>query len=160
MSLAPRDEASRSDGRLALRRLRLWIRILGVTRQVESRLREFLRVDHDTTLPRFDVMAMLHRRPDGLAMTELSRMLLISNGNATAVVNRLVQDGLVERILSDEDRRRVTVRLTPEGARAFETVAADHLAMIDALFAELDETDLDAMRDSFQRLRNSLAGSG
>ncbi|MEZ5725801.1 MAG: MarR family transcriptional regulator [Paracoccaceae bacterium] len=141
---------------LAMRRLRLWIRMLGVTRQVEGRLREFLRVSHDTTLPRFDVMAMLHRRRDGLTMTELSRMLLISNGNATAVVNRLVQDGMVERLLSDEDRRRVSVRLTEDGAASFEVLAAEHLEMVGDLFAVLDDEDLDRMRDMLRRLRDSL----
>lgn len=144
---------------LATRRLRLWIRMLGVTRQIENRLREYLRVEHDTTLPRFDVMAMLHRRSDGLTMSELSRMLLISNGNATAVVNRLVQDGMVERILSDEDRRRVSVRLTPEGAEFFDLLASDHLQMIGGLLSELDDQDLDRMRDTFRRLRDSLSSA-
>lgn len=142
---------------LAMRRLKLWIRMLGVTRQVESQLREFLRVDHDTTLPRFDVMAALHRWRDGLTMTELSRTLLISNGNATTVVNRLVKDGLVTRIHSEQDRRRITVRLTPKGLATFETVAAEHREMINNLFGDLDEDDLDAMRAVLRRLRDSLS---
>ena len=54
-------------------------------------LREFLRVEHGSTLPRFDVMAALHRSDDDLTMTELSRMLLVSNGNTTTVVDRLEQ---------------------------------------------------------------------
>jgi DNA-binding HxlR family transcriptional regulator len=48
-------------------------------------------------LPRFDVMAALYRRREGVTMSELSRMLLVSNGNATAVVDRLEADGLVRR---------------------------------------------------------------
>ena len=80
---------------LSKRRLKMWIRLLGVTRAAQSQLREFLRVQHDTTLPRFDVMAALYRRRDGVTMTELSRMLLVSNGNATTVVDRLENDGLV-----------------------------------------------------------------
>lgn len=141
---------------LHLRRLRLWIRMLGITRQVEGQLRDFLRVDYDTTLPRFDVMAMLNRRPDGVTMTELSRMLLISNGNATAVVNRLVQDGMVERLLSDKDRRRITVRLTPEGAAFFDTLAAAHLTMVGNLFAALEGDDLDQLRDLLRCLRTGV----
>ncbi|MFV0386312.1 MarR family winged helix-turn-helix transcriptional regulator [Paracoccus sp. (in: a-proteobacteria)] len=141
---------------LAVRRLKLWIRMLGVTRAVENELREFLRVDHDTTLPRFDVMAALYRSRDGLTMTELSRTLLISNGNATTVVSRLVQDGMVSRILSEEDRRRVTVRLTPAGVTYFETLASEHRTVVDRLFGELGEEDLDAMRDILRRLRDSL----
>jgi DNA-binding MarR family transcriptional regulator len=63
----------------------------------EGHLREHLRVNHDTTLPRFDVMAALWRRREGVTMSELSRMLLVSNGNATAVVDRLEKDGLARR---------------------------------------------------------------
>lgn len=146
------------DGALAVRRLKLWIRMLGVTRLVENRLREFLRVGHDTTLPRFDVLATLHRRREGLTMTELSRTLLISNGNATAVVERLVKDGLVRRSSSDEDRRRVTVTLSPEGVAQFEALAVEHRATIDRLFAGLNDEDLDMMRDVLRRLRSDLTG--
>ena len=46
-------------------RLRLWLRLLAVSRMVEGELRERLRA-LDTTLPRFDVMAALSRAPDGL----------------------------------------------------------------------------------------------
>ena len=79
------------------RRLKMWIRLLGVTRSAENGLREYLRVTHETTLPRFDVMAALFRRREGVTMSELSRMLLVSNGNATAVVDRLEGEGLVLR---------------------------------------------------------------
>ena len=82
---------------LSKRRLKIWIRLLGVTRAAESHLRGFLRVKHDTTLPRFDVMAALYRRREGMTMGELSRVLLVSNGNSTTVVDRLEQDGLVKR---------------------------------------------------------------
>lgn len=141
---------------LAVRRLRLWIRMLGVTRAMENELREFLRVNHDTTLPRFDVMAALHRNAAGLTMTELSRTLLVSNGNATAVVNRLVTDGLVARVLSDEDRRRITVTLTPKGREQFEALAADHGAVVDRLLSAVGAADLDLMRDVLRRIRASL----
>lgn len=141
----------------AIRRLKLWIRMLGVTRRAENQLREYLRVEHDTTLPRFDVMAALYRFHDGLTMTELSRTLLISNGNATTVVNRLVQDGLIMRIHSDEDRRRITVRLTPKGISTFETVATGHRDMIDRLFSGIEGAELDQMRDSLRALRDGMA---
>ena len=109
---------------LSKRRLKMWIRLLGVTRGAESTLREYLRVNHDTTLPRFDVMAALYRRREGVTMSELSRLLLVSNGNATAVVDRLEADGMVRRTPSDSDRRTVFVALTPEGLAAFEAMAA------------------------------------
>lgn len=137
---------------LSKRRLKMWIRLLGVTRAAEGELREFLRVKHGTTLPRFDVMAALYRRRDGVTMSELSRMLLVSNGNATTVVDRLEADGLVRRSPSDIDRRTVYVALTPEGLSAFEGLATDHEAEVDRLFEGLSEADLDVLTDILKRL--------
>jgi DNA-binding MarR family transcriptional regulator len=127
------------------RRLKMWIRLLGVTRGTENRLREYLRLTHDTTLPRFDVMAALYRRREGVTMSELSRMLLVSNGNATAVVDRLEGDGYVRRTPSESDRRTIFVALTAEGLRAFETMAEGHEAEVARLFDGLSEHDLDQL---------------
>jgi DNA-binding MarR family transcriptional regulator len=130
----------------------MWIRLLGVTRAAESHLREFLRVQHDTTLPRFDVMAALYRRREGVTMSELSRLLLVSNGNATTVVDRLENDGLVRRTPSETDRRTVFVALTPEGLRQFEGLATQHEAEVGRLFANLSEADLDILTDILKRM--------
>lgn len=137
---------------LSKRRLKMWVRLLGVTRMAESHLREFLRVNHRTTLPRFDVMAALYRRRDGVTMSELSRMLLVSNGNATTVVDRLEKDGLVRRTPSETDRRTVFVALTPVGLHQFEGLAAGHEAEVTQLFATLSEADLDALTDILKRM--------
>ncbi len=126
--------------------------MLGVTRSSESHLREFLRVKHDTTLPRFDVLAALYRRRDGVTMSELSRMLLVSNGNATAVVDRLERDGLVRRTQSEQDRRTVFVALTPEGLANFEGLASDHEREVDRLFGGLSEADLDSLTEILKRM--------
>lgn len=137
---------------LSKRRLKTWIRLLGVTRSAESHLREFLRLQHATTLPRFDVMAALWRRRDGVTMSELSRLLLVSNGNATAVVDRLERDGLVRRTPSDADRRTIFVALTDEGFGSFEGLAVAHEREVNALFGRLNDADLDALTDIFKRM--------
>jgi DNA-binding MarR family transcriptional regulator len=137
---------------LSKRRLKTWIRLLGVTRASESHLREFLRLRHDTTLPRFDVMAALYRRRDGVTMSELSRMLLVSNGNATTVVDRLEKDGLVRRTPSEADRRTVFVALTAEGLHSFEALAQDHETEVNGLFSNLSDSDLDVLTDILKRM--------
>lgn len=148
---------------LSKRRLGAWVRLLGVTRRAEGSLREFLRLRHATTLPRFDVLAALHRRHGapgaGVTMSELSRMLLVSNGNATAVVDRLEADGLVRRAQAQADRRTVHVALTPEGLAFFEGLAAEHEAEVDRLFGALDEADLDALARILKRLAPQPQGS-
>ena len=106
--------------------LRLWLRILKVQRMVEAELRERLRVEFDTTLPRFDVMSALYRYRDGMKMSELSRALKVSNGNVTGIVDRLAEDGLALRVPVPGDRRAAMVRLTKRGVELFEAQAAAH----------------------------------
>jgi len=137
---------------LSKRRLKMWIRLLGVARAAEGQLREYLRVAHGTTLPRFDVMAALYRRREGTTMSELSRMLLVSNGNATAVVDRLEKDGLVRRAPSEADRRTVYVSLTAEGLRQFETLAAEHEREVNTLFSDLTEKDVEQLTRLLKRM--------
>ena len=134
------------------RRLKMWIRLLAVTRRTEAELRAFLRVKHATTLPRFDVMAALYRRQGGVTMSELSRMLLVSNGNATTVVDRLEMDGLVRRTQSDSDRRTVFAALTTQGLAQFEVLAAEHEVEVNRLFSSVTEAELDEMTEHLKRM--------
>lgn len=144
-----------SENSLSKRRLKMWVRLLRVTRMAEGHLREFLRTRHNTTLPRFDVMAALYRRRDDVTMSELSRMLLVSNGNATTVVDRLEQDGLVRRKPSEADRRTVYVSLTDQGLEEFEGLAAGHEAEIAHVFAGLSEADMETLTDILKRMGGS-----
>ena len=137
---------------LSKRRLRLWIRLLRITRVTESQLREFLRSQHESTMPRFDVMAALHRADGELTMTELSRRLLVSNGNTTTVIDRLESDGLVQRTPSTADRRIINVALTAAGRRQFTRLAAEHEAQVDAIFGDVSAADLDALDALLQRI--------
>ncbi len=137
---------------LSKRRLKMWIRLLGVTRASERHLREFLRVEHGTTLPRFDVMAALWRRREGITMSELGRLLLVSGGNVTVIVDGLEKEGLVIRAHSSADRRTIAVSLTERGFAEFERIAAGHEAEIDRLFSQLAESDLETLNGIFRHL--------
>ncbi|MCZ4282690.1 MarR family transcriptional regulator [Kiloniella laminariae] len=145
--------SSKSDMSVNKRRLRMWIRMLRTTRFVEARLREFLRDKYDTTLPRFDVMAALYRSADGLKMSELSKLLLVSNGNVTGIIERLVTDALVLRVNVEGDRRAMLVCLTDQGRKVFEEMAREHEALINDLFADLDGEDLDELVPVLSRLK-------
>jgi DNA-binding MarR family transcriptional regulator len=123
-------------------RLKLWIRLLRASRTIEAELRDRLKKEFDTTLPRFDVMAALYRCPGGMLMSDLSRFLLVSNGNVTGIVDRLVSEGLVSRARRNGDRRTSMVRLTEAGVRQFETMASAHEGWIGELLGSVgvDET--------------------
>lgn len=122
-------------------RLRLWLKLLKLSRQIESELRDNFRVEFQTTLPRFDVMAALYRFPKGLLMNELSEALKVSNGNVTGIVDRLVKDDLVIRAAVPGDRRALRVKLTAAGKKEFLKQAVQHESWVDTLLSDITPED-------------------
>lgn len=137
-------------------RLRLWLQMLKATRHIEAELRERLRLEHGTTLPRFDVMAALDRNPDGLRMSRLSGVLRVSNGNVTGIVDRLAAEGLVERRAVADDRRAMEVRLTEAGRTHFSALAAAHETWVDELIAALPVGEAGRMMAGLSAIADSL----
>ncbi|MCB1366105.1 MAG: MarR family transcriptional regulator [Rhodobacteraceae bacterium] len=138
-------ERARPAGAASKTRLRLWLRLLKLTRGIESDLRDHLRREFDSTLPRFDVMSALSRRPGGLKMSEISGLLKVSNGNVTGIVERLAADGLAIREVMPGDRRAARVRLTAEGRDEFARQAAAHEVWIDTVLEGFDIATAEGM---------------
>ena len=123
-------------------RLRLWLRLLKASRHIEAALRERMRSEFDTTLPRFDVLAALHKSDEGLTMGQLSQALMVSNGNVTGLVDRLAEEGAVERQSVAGDRRAARVALTQAGRADFERMAAVHEEWVTDLLGALDDSEI------------------
>src|SRR3569833_1467767 len=69
--------------------LRLWLRLLTCTTLIEGEIRSRLRERFDVTLPRFDLMAQLDKAPDGMTLSDVSKRMMVSNGNVTGLVSRI-----------------------------------------------------------------------
>ena len=123
--------------------LRLWLRMLASTRIIEKKIRSHLQANCDSTLPRFDVLAALDRAQAELSMGELSQLMLVSNGNVTGIINRLVEDGLVARRTAPNDSRTFYVSLTPQGHATFNKLAAQHEEIVDNMFVSLSDAEID-----------------
>ncbi len=143
---------------LAKQRLRLWGRLLRSTRAIEADLRERLRVEFSMTLPQFDVMAALARRQRGTTMTELSRMLMVSNGNVTGIVDRLVAEKFVRRQAPAQDRRSFIVRMTAKGRAQFALLAKAHEQWVNKHLSDFGADEMDRLIGHFdglaERVRN------
>ena len=136
--------------------LRLWLRLLSCSTIVEKRIRVRLEGEFATTLPRFDVLAALEREPDGLTMSQLSAAMMVSNGNVTGVVSRLIEDLLVIRTTESADKRVATVRLTRKGREAFQKMAHVHEEWVDRMFAELNEGQMEQLMKLLASMRHSI----
>jgi DNA-binding MarR family transcriptional regulator len=121
--------------------LRLWLRLLTCTTLIEGDVRRRLRERFDVTLPRFDLMAQLDKVPDGMTLSDLSKRMMVSNGNLTGLVDRLVASGHIMRTVSPTDRRATVISLTDSGRAEFRTMAAEHELWIADLFGDLTARD-------------------
>ena len=137
--------------------LRLWLRLLTCTQLIEGEVRTRLRRDFAITLPRFDLMAQLERHPAGLRMGELSRRMMVTSGNVTGITDQLVDEGLVRRVESPDDRRAYLVRLTPAGKRAFDRMAAAHEEWVVELLGGLSRREHDELLRLLAKLKSSAA---
>jgi DNA-binding MarR family transcriptional regulator len=142
----------------AKQRLRVWLRVLKLQRQMEAALRDKLRTNFDTTLPRFDVLAALDHHADGLRMSELSSWLKVSNGNITGIVDRLVEDGLVVRVPVEGDRRAMLVRLTRKGRDLFNEMAEAHQTWVSELLGGLTPEEAGHLMSLLDKAARSSGG--
>ena len=139
--------------------LRIWLRLLTCTNMIERQVRQKLRTEFDTTLPRFDILAQIDRSPEGQPMRELSRRMMVTNGNITPLVDRLVEDGLVVREQSPNDRRVQHVRLTTAGKYALDNMIPQHKNWVSALMRNMERSQAIALYELLGRLKDSILNS-
>ena len=137
--------------------VRLWLRLLSCTMVVEKRLQRRLAAQHATTLPRFDVLAALDRSGGGMMMSALSRALLVSNGNVTALVRSLAADGYVAIAPSPSHRRASIVTMTEAGRTHFDALASAHHGWIEQMLAGVSRQQRELLFDLLGALKVSIA---
>lgn len=140
--------------------LKIWLRLLTCSVQIERYIRQRLRMRFGMTLPRFDYLAQLDRYPGGLRMNVLSRCLMVTGGSITGLTDQLVKEGLVARVADPGDRRSFLITLTPKGRRAFALMATEHERWLTALFEGLGVTYKHTLHDQLGKLRGYLTDRG
>ncbi len=137
--------------------LRIWLRLLTSSQLIEKGVRGRFRTEFDTTLPRFDVMAALAREPKGQTMGDVSEWLLVSSGNITGIISRLVKDGLVTRTQSSGDRRSHLVRLSAKGRQEFGTMSKSHEKWIRDMLCGLTRREMATLDELLTKVKICLA---
>ncbi len=161
MSAVPRVQPGDLESRIVddhHQALKLWLRLLACTTRVENVVRNRLRREFATTLPRFDLLAQLEREPGGLTMGELSQRLMVTGGNVTGITDQLEAEGLVRREAHPSDRRAFSVQLTPAGRRQFRRMASVHEQWVIELFAGWNAGEKDRVYTLLAGLKQHLGG--
>jgi len=108
--------------------------VLDVVPLVMASIRGQIRAHRPAGLSLLQLQALFRvRRAAGCSPSELAGLLGLSRPTTSKLVDGLVRRGLLERLASDRDRRRITLRLSGEGLRAVEAarrLVHGHLAGI------------------------------
>jgi len=110
------------------------------------------------TLPQFDVLAELTRADArGFTFVELSRLLLVTSGNLTGIVDRLEARQLVRREPDSKDRRVVRVRLTKKGRAMTRRMLPGHAEDLQKILSFMPEPSLLRLSGLLDQVRHGLA---
>ena len=136
--------------------LRLWRRLFSTTRLISQEITRRLRAEFDTTLPQFDLLSQLFREPGGLRLGELSKRTMVTNGNVTGLVDRLVADGLIVREALGGDRRVTVAKLTKRGSAAFADMAEAHEGWLREMMGGVDAATRETLLGHLGALKTSV----
>ncbi|MBI3750559.1 MAG: MarR family transcriptional regulator [Chloroflexi bacterium] len=128
-------------------RLAPWRAFVRAHAEVSRRLDDDLRAEHGLSLQEYVTLLILVEAPERrLRMGRVAEALTLSKSGATRLIDRLVDDGLVERASCSSDARGAEARLTEAGVQRLRTAAPTHLRGIAEYFlATIDQADLPAI---------------
>ena len=152
-----KDNSANGSNPRSKEAIRTWLRLLSCEMVIEQRLRSMFRQDFSVTLPQFDVLSELERAGRKMTMSELSRELMVSNGNVTGVIDRLEKNGFVTRTRAEHDRRVQYIELTSKGRREWQGMAASHERWLDDMMSELSMTDMTDLQKLLLKTRSSVS---
>lgn len=148
----PAEGSSRArDARLAP-----WRAFLLAHARVVRRLDDELRAEHDLTIGEYDALLTIAQAPERrIRMRQLADEVILSKSGVTRLIDRLVDDGLVERSACLADARGAEAVLTERGFARLRAASRTHLRGIDAHFlGVLDRAELDLI----ERAMSTVAG--
>jgi MarR family transcriptional regulator, organic hydroperoxide resistance regulator len=112
-----------------------WLHLMRIHHKVQ-RCETASLAEHNLTLPQFDVLVQL-KHEEGITQQVLADRLFVTKGNVCGLMDRMMEQGLVERRADPEDRRAYMLYLTPKGKQLIETVMPAHSQLIAGQIGQL-----------------------
>jgi DNA-binding MarR family transcriptional regulator len=142
-------------------RLAPWRAFVVAQAHVSRRLDEDLRAEHGLSLQEYVALLILAEAPERrLRMGRLAESLTLSKSGATRLIDRLVDDGLVDRVSCSSDLRGAEAALTEAGVNRLRTAAPTHLRGIaDYFLSAIERDDLETVERTMRSVADRACGS-
>ena len=152
-------ESSQRYGKLSLATAETFLQFIYTVESMSSHLSHQTR-QKGLTRAGLNVLTILRSSEGkGCQHNEISRLLLVSRANITGVVNSLIQQGLVERVYDEKDRRVCIARITKKGEALLDSFLPDYHAVIESIFSRLSVEDKKMFNHLMEKLRNAINGA-
>ncbi len=106
------------------------------------------------TVPQFRVLVMVYTRGP-LNLAAVAADLDVNPSNASRTCDKLIKAGLLDRAVSEHDRRHITLTLTTAGRRLVEKVTARRRTAIEKVLRAMPAAQRDALAESLSNFANS-----
>ncbi len=127
-------------------------RVSRLSRLIDKQLRENFQLHGLDQNWMYDVLATLRRRGEPFELTagDLVRETMVTTGAVTNRIDRLEEQGLIERVANPADRRQVLVHLTAAGLKLTDEVADAHYSFEEQLISVLDPSQRAAVAEALR----------
>lgn len=125
-----------------------------VVRTIARLARLIERADTDLSLPQYRVLAMVAAGDE--RATRLANRLNLAKPTITAMVESLVERGLIRREEVAGDRRAVSLQITPGGEAALEAAEAAMIGRVEPMLDRLDAPDREIVLGAIELLQGAL----
>ena len=128
---------------------------------VSARFSRFQRQNspNDTTAATWRALSLLEQFGP-LRVTEFARLDRLSQPAATAVLRRIIADGLAESTSDSADKRAKRVRLTDKGREFLADLRTDAGDRLIPLFEQLADDEIEALRVASRAISRMLRAEG
>ncbi len=109
---------------------------------------DILELDVPVNRTQRKVLIVIDRLP-GVTMTQISQMSGLEKGSFTAVADKLIAMGFVKRERDPEDRRKILLRPTREGAAITRRLIQNAETHLEKKLSKLNETERGDLMDAF-----------
>lgn len=128
-----------------------------VTRQVAARIKDSIAAD--TTSDQYQILRLIHAQKQ-CTSTYLAESFAVGKSSITAIINRLVQAGIIERTPDENDRRQVYLSMTTHGEKVFEAAEKQVHEVIAPYLFHFEEKDIEMFILMFEKLANLIQDDG
>lgn len=93
-----------------------------------------------------------------MSLKELSSTVGLANSTVSGIIDKLVEEGLVERVVDDTDRRRILITASQKALNIRKEIAEKYTDYIRDVFQNATEEDIKAILEGLSRFNEIIKG--